>query len=153
MTGSPARLFVGSEDPDYPGWRTFETSDPTRFNGAVMGRLIVRPDGETGAALRMFPAHIHGNVSGSVHGAVILALIDDSLFATMALRELGDAAASVTLDMSAQFIGAGSLDRPLDAMTEVLRETRRILFMRGLVVQDGATVASFSASVRKFEAR
>ncbi len=153
MTGSPGRLIVGAEAADYPGWREWQSSPASRFNGAVMGRMLVRPAGDIGAVLRMFPGEIHGNVGRTVHGGVILALVDIALFATMAVRELGDASAAVTLDMSNQFIGPAALGLPLDAVTEILRQTRRIIFMRGLVVQEGATVASFSASVRKFEPR
>ena len=35
------------------------------------------------------------------------------------------------------------------ARVELLRETGRLLFLRGLVVQEAGTVASFSGTVRK----
>jgi hypothetical protein len=39
---------------------------------------------------------------------------------------------------------------PLEARIELLRETGRMLFLRGLIVQDSAgTVASFSGTLRK----
>ena len=60
-----------------------------------------------------------------------------------------DAGRSVTLGLETQFIGAGDAAKPLDAVVEVLRETRRIGFLRGLVEQDEALIASFSATVRK----
>ena len=37
----------------------------------------------------------------------------------------------------------------LDAVTEVLRETGRLAFMRGVVEQDGALIAAYSATIRK----
>ncbi len=150
MTDRNGTLFVGQPDPDNPGWNVWETSDPSRFNGAVIGRMIVRQEAERSVRLRMFPRHIHTNVSASLHGGVIMAFIDISLFATVAVLGTGDAAASVTLEANTQFIGAGAVDQPLDAVTEVLRETRRIVFLRGLVVQEGTVVASFSAAVRKY---
>jgi uncharacterized protein (TIGR00369 family) len=153
MTGSPASLSIDAEAADYPGWREWKTSDPTRFNGAVMGRMLVRPEGENGAVLRMFPAHEHSNNAGKVHGGVILSLIDISFVAAVAVHRQGDMPAVVTLDASNQFIAPAVPGRPLDAVAEVLRETGRLVFIRGLVVQDGATVASFSGSLRKFEAR
>ena len=56
---------------------------------------------------------------------------------------------SVTVDLQTQFIGAGDAERPLDSVVEVLRETRRLAFLRGLVVQDDDLVASFAGTVRK----
>ena len=55
-----------------------------------------------------------------------------------------------TVDLSAQFIGAGSWGEPLEARIELLRETGRMLFLRGLVVQEGQpTIASFTGTLRK----
>jgi acyl-coenzyme A thioesterase PaaI-like protein len=64
----------------------------------------------------------------------------------------GNAGGSVTLELSSQFIGAGALGKPLDAVVEVMRETKRLVFMRGTVVQgedDSHLVATFSGIVRK----
>jgi len=142
-------LFIGEPDPENPGWHVWQTSDPTRFNGSVIGKMIVRREGERSARLRMFPRHLHSNVIGTVHGGVTMAFIDIALFATMACLSDGLATETVTLDVTTQFIGAGQIDQPLDAVTEVLRETRRLLFLRGLIMQDETITASFSATVRK----
>ena len=40
-------------------------------------------------------------------------------------------------------------DEPLDAEVDLLRETRRLIFMRGLVVQGDAKSAAFAGTVRK----
>ena len=64
-----------------------------------------------------------------------------------------DAAGSVTLGIETQFIGPGDASKPLDAVVQILRETRRLGFLRGLVEQDEALVAGFSATVRKPSAR
>ncbi|RXM14613.1 PaaI family thioesterase, partial [Citrobacter sp. AAK_AS5] len=83
---------------------------------------------------------------------ITLALIDISLFAAMRTLLEGDAGGSVTLELSSQFTGAGRLDAPLDAVVEVMRETRRLVFLRGTVVQgeqDENLVATFSGIVRK----
>ena len=100
----------------------------------------------------MFPERRHTNLLDMVHGAVTLALMDVALFAAMRTLLAGDAAGSVTLELSSQFIGAGRPDVPLDAVVEVMRETRRLAFLRGTVVQgeaDETLVASFSGIVRK----
>lgn len=150
-TGTPRFLYAPA--PDHPGWHTWELADQTRFNAQVMGRMLVREEqagtGVRVVRLRMFPEHRHSNLMDAVHGGVTLALIDIALFATLRLLLDGDAAGSVTLDLATQFIGAGRIGQPLDAVGEVLRETRRLVFIRGLVEQDGHLVAGFSGTVRK----
>ena len=64
-----------------------------------------------------------------------------------------EAGTAVTLDLSVQFLGAGKADKPLDAVAELLKETRRLLFLRGLVEQDGEAIAAYSGTIRKPTAR
>ncbi|WP_228243775.1 PaaI family thioesterase [Porphyrobacter sp. GA68] len=148
MTDQSQPFFDYGPDPANPGWHTWDLKDQTRFNAAVMGKLIVRREGGA-CRLRMFPERRHTNVQDMVHGAVTLSLVDIALFA--ALRTLSDnePGRAVTLELSSHFIGAGKPDRPLDAVTELLRETGRLVFLRGQVVQDDHLVASYSAMVRK----
>ena len=141
-------VFDYREHPDHPGWHTWNLRDPTRFNPVVMGDMLVRTEGEK-CRLRMFPERKHTNLQEMIHGAVTLSLIDISLFAAMRTLTGGDAGPAVTLELSTQFIGAGKPDQPLDAVVEVLRETGRLLFLRGEVVQDDHLVAGFTALVRK----
>lgn len=148
MTEYP-KGFVCEPDAEEPGWLRWRIADPTRFNEVVLGRIIARAEGSDHCRVRMFPQHHHTNNAGNVHGAVTLALIDISLFAAMRILREVDAGHSVTLGLDTQFIGAGDPAKPLDAVVEVLRETRRIAFLRGLVEQDGALVASFSGTIRK----
>lgn len=138
---------------DHPGWFTWNLTDETRFNAQVMGRMLTRiedgADGVRRARLRMLPERRHSNLLDAVHGGVTLALIDIALFAAMRTLLEGDAAGSVTLDLSTQFIGAGRVGAPLDAVVEVLRETGRLVFLRGLVVQRDDTIAAFNGTIRK----
>ena len=143
-------VFEHGPDPDNPGWRHWNLKDETLFNGAVMGKLITRldPDGEH-ARLRMFPERRHENLQGIIHGAVTLSLIDISLFTTMHTLGSDNAGPSVTLELSTQFTGAGQPDRPLDAVTEIVKETGGLVFVRGTVEQGDHVVASFSGIVKK----
>jgi len=150
------RGFIYEPDPENPGWHRWELADDTRFNAQTMGRMLVRPETERTCRVRMFPERKHSNLLDMVHGAVTLALVDIALFAAMRTLLNGNAGGSVTLELSSQFIGAGALDKPLDAVVEVMRETKRLVFMRGTVVQgegDAHLVATFSGIVRKPSAR
>ena len=146
------RGFIYEPDPENPGWHRWELADDTRFNAQTMGRMLVRPESERTCRVRMFPERKHSNLLDMVHGAVTLALVDIALFAAMRTLLNGNAGGSVTLELSSQFIGAGALGKPLDAVVEVMRETKRLVFMRGTVVQgegDEHLVATFSGIVRK----
>ncbi|MDX1703960.1 PaaI family thioesterase [Altererythrobacter ishigakiensis] len=145
-------VFEHGPDPENPGWHHWNLKDDTLFNGAVMGKLITRKEGDK-CRLRMFPERKHENLQGIIHGAVTLGLIDISMFTTMHVVGSGNAGPSVTLELSTQFIGGGDPARPLDAVTEIMRETGKLVFVRGEVVQEDDCVAAYSGIVRKFAPR
>ena len=140
--------FIYEDEPTEPGWKRWQFRDTARFN-AFLEPLLVRIEGET-ARVRMMPRHEHSNLRDHVHGGALLGFMDVALFA--ASRGFGVLAAggAVTLDLSAQFIGGGRIGVPLEARIELLRETGRMLFLRGLIVQEGEpTIASFTGTLRK----
>lgn len=145
-------VFDHLPDPENPGWNHWNLKDDTLFNGAVMGKLITRREGDF-CRLRMFPERKHENLQGIIHGAVTQSLIDIALFTTMHTLGTGNAGPSVTLEISTQFIGGGDPKRPLDAVTEIMRETGKLVFVRGTVEQGDDRVAAFSGIVRKFVPR
>jgi uncharacterized protein (TIGR00369 family) len=147
-TDLAAPAFTYEDSPTDLGWKTWRFRDPTRFNG-FLEPLLVRVEGDI-ARVRMMPQHQHSNMRDNVHGGALLGFMDVALFA--AARGLGalQAGGAVTLDLSAQFIGGGRIGLPLEAHVELLRETGRMLFMRGLIVQQGEpTIASFTGTLRK----
>ncbi len=149
-----ARGFRSEPDPDNPGWQTWRLNDSTRFNSWMFPKLLVRADPDGKARLRMFPEHHHTNLSDNLHGGTVLSLIDIALFACSRMLGIIEAGTAVTLDMSVQFIGAGKADAPCDAVTELLKETRRLVFLRGIVEQgEGNIIAAYSGTIRKPTAR
>ncbi len=151
---STAALFLAEPDPDNPGWLRWGVSDSSLFNAQVMAPLLARVEDETHCRIRMFPERRHANVSCKfVHGGIILALADISLFAGLKLLRDSDAEGSVTLDLTSQFVSGAQIGSPLDAVVELLDETGRMAFLRGLIEQEGRTVASYSATLRKFPRR
>ena len=145
--------FADVESPDHPGWRTWSLTDPTRFN-TLLGPMLMRVDGDR-VRVRMTPEHRHSNLSNRVHGGALLAFIDVALFAACRGFGLIEAGTAVTLDLNTQFIGGGRIGEAIEAQVEVLKETGRLLFLRGLVVQgdDEARIAAFSGTVRKPSAK
>jgi uncharacterized protein (TIGR00369 family) len=148
MTDSPSPLFNYDDDPDAPGWKRWQFRDGTRFN-SFLEPLQVRLEGDI-ARVRMMPGHQHSNMRDNVHGGALLGFMDVSLFAASRAFGCLSAGGAVTLDLSAQFIGGGVIGEPLEARIELLRETSRMLFLRGLIVQENApTIASFTGTLRK----
>lgn len=148
MSAPAAPAFLYDDDPELPGWKRWQFRDATRFN-AFLEPLHVRVEGAI-ARVRMMPRHEHSNLRDHVHGGALLGFMDVALFA--AARGFGvlEAGGAVTLDLSAQFIGGGQIGEPLEARIELLRETGRMLFLRGLIVQDGVpTIASLTGTLRK----
>lgn len=145
-------LIRHEPDPDHPGWWTWDLqSDDRRYN-ATLGKLLVRAEGEGRARCRMFPDVAQSNLGDIVHGGAILTFIDMAMFAGgyLAGASLGP---SVTLDLSAQFLSGAKLGLPLDCTVELLRESKRLAVMRGLVEQEGETVAAWSGTLRKLSRR
>lgn len=138
-------------DPEHPGWWTWDLPGDDRYN-ATLGKLLVRGEGEGRARCRMFPDKSHSNLGDVVHGGAILTFIDMAMFAGghAAGADIGP---SVTLDLSAQFLSPARLGIPLDASLEVLRESKRMAVMRGLVEQEAAIVASWTGTLRKLAPR
>jgi uncharacterized protein (TIGR00369 family) len=136
--------------PDHPGWHEWRV--PGAFNREVIGTLLVRDEGDGVARTRIHPAPHMGNVHGMIHGGIIAALADATLFAGPGVLTGQDLGASVTVELSLQFIGAGRLDEPLDGLISILRETGRMIFCQGRIVQGDNTVAGFSGIIRKIAA-
>ena len=136
--------------PDHPGWHEWRV--PGAFNREVIGTLLVRDEGGGVARTRIFPQPHMGNVHGMIHGGIISALADATLFAGPGALTGQDLGASVTVELSVQFIGAGRMDEPLDGLVSILRETCRMLFCQGRIVQGESAVAGFSGIIRKIAA-
>ena len=141
--------FLLEPDPENPGWLRYELSEPERYNLGVLGTLLVRREDEKTCRIRLRPREIHLNSTGRIHGGIILGLIDVALFPAMYLVCGTPVSGSMTIDVQNQFISAGDGSRPLDAVIEVLRETGRMGFLRGLMLQDDDIVSSFTATIRK----
>ena len=133
--------------PEHPGWHEWRV--PGAFNLEVVGLLLVRDEGGGTARTRIFPAPQMGNVHGAIHGGIISAFADASLFAGPGVLTRQDLAASVTVELSVQFTGSGSMAEPLDALVTILRETGRMIFVQGRIVQGDNVVAGFSGIIRK----
>lgn len=143
------------DHPDHPGWQHWKLRDDHahRFNGSF-APMLVRKEGESLGRVRMFPRDSHSNIANNLHGGALLAFLDMAMFGGARIIGITAATSAVTADIQVQFVSAGRIDRAVDAMVELIRETRSLIFVRGLVVQSDdnggeTTIASYTGLLKK----
>lgn len=142
-------------DADNPGWYLWAPESEHTFNALFDPIRILTEEPGRRARVRFLPRPRLRNFVGSVHGGAIMSFIDIALFAGARGCGFAGARNAVTLDLSTQFVGGADVEAPIDALVELVRETGRLVFVRGVVEQEirGAqeirTVASFIATLRK----
>jgi acyl-coenzyme A thioesterase PaaI-like protein len=145
-------FFRADPHPDHPGWLSWELRETGRFNDLI-GPTIVRrdPDGK-GRVRMLLPERRHSNLLDAIHGGALLAFVDVALFGGARMCGIENVSGAQTIECGVQFIAPGQLGTPLDAVVELLRETGRMAFLRGLLVQGDTIVAAFSGTIRKARA-
>ena len=110
-------------------------------------KILTETLGEGSARLSL-PVEPHlTNSIGTVHGGVIMSLLDVAL-CTAARTLHPDSLGVITIDMSTSFIGGGSGARLL-AEARVLKNGRSMIFVEGEAKnEDGSLVAKAIATVR-----
>jgi uncharacterized protein (TIGR00369 family) len=149
MNGNEPILPVASgavtlNEGPFAGWTTWsQGGDP--YETAIGPFYFRVEDGRARCVFEPRPHHLNGG--GSIHGGCLMSFADFSLFA-IAHNVLAGAHA-VTLTCNSEFIGAGSLDGLVEADGEVLRDTRTLIFVRGLVKQQNRPLLSYSGTLKK----
>ncbi|MGE0743444.1 MAG: PaaI family thioesterase [Hyphomonadaceae bacterium] len=132
------------KDGPFAGWSTWGTgADP--YETAIGPFYMKVEDARVRCAFQPLRHHLNGG--GSVHGGALMTFADFALFA-IAHNELREVHA-VTLTCNSEFIGAGNLDSLIEATGEVLRDTRSVIFARGVVTQGSRTLLAFSGTLKK----
>jgi acyl-coenzyme A thioesterase PaaI-like protein len=131
-------------DGPFAGWSTWGGgADPYE---TLLGPFCFRADG--GHVRCAFqPRRDHLNGGGAVHGGALMSFADFSLFAIAhnALRGFR----AVTLTCNSEFLSAGDNRTVIEATGEVLRETRSLVFVRGVVTQASRPLLAFSGTLKK----
>ena len=139
------------EDPDYPGWYSWGDFPRGSF-AAQTGRLLFKPDGEGQARTRMFQTEKHLNMGGSIHGGAVMSFIDMACFAGGRCAGMAEGH-YVTLDLTTHFLGRGQAGKPLDAHVELVRQTRSLVFLQGVVRQGSEACYSFTGTLKRIRDR
>ena len=145
--GAGGALYEPDGDPQGAAWVTWRLVRTQVFNEAFRDLQTLR-DGDR-ATVRMQPHAGMGNISGNLHGGAIMTLVDVAMFLGAQALGCRSALHGVTVDCNVQFVGGADLQRPVDVVVEISRETGQFLFMRGLVEQGGGAIASFMGMLKK----
>ena len=142
-TNQPAgsqRVLV--EDGDWRGW-FYSTGDAFNAHvGPFYYRL--RDDGTPVCATRVEARHLNGG--GMMHGGAMMTFADYCLYVFGAT--LGDPY-MVTVSFNGEFVGAVQEGAVVECTGEVIRSTRSMVFLRGLMTTNGEAVFSFSGVLKK----
>jgi acyl-coenzyme A thioesterase 13 len=138
--GAPVVLTEGP----FKGWTTWGAgADPFE---TTIGPFCFHAEGS--AILSAFqPRRERLNGGGAIHGGALMSFADFSLF-SIAHNALAGAKA-VTLTCNCEFLSAGGADDIVTSQGEVLRETRSLLFVRGIITQSDRPLLAFSGTLKK----
>ena len=95
---------------------------------ARIGPLFFRPEG-AGPRIGVRVAEHHLNPGGRLHGGMLMTLVDEAV-ALAAFRALGTGARFATISLNCDFMAAGVAGDWGEAEAEIVRRTRRLLFVR-----------------------
>ncbi len=136
----------------YRGWNRWHASNEGRFTdhlGEIYYRDGAYPDG-SGVVCAMETARHHSNGLGFLHGGLLMAFVDVALF-TVIRHQLSREKGAVTLQASTDFIGAGTVGKPLEGRGHVVKESGKLIWVAGTLTQDDGAhlVAQWHGILRK----
>ncbi len=141
--GAPIELTEGP----FKGWLTWgDGHDPFE---TLVGPLVFRvePDGRSRAAFKPEKKHLNGG--GVIHGGALMAFADFALFGLSHTALQG--AFAVTVTFNAEFVGAGAAGDIVEAEGRVVKQTRSLVFVQGVLSQGDAPILAFSGTLKKIK--
>lgn len=126
-------------NPEAEGWR--QQDDPGLPD--FVRPLWFRDEGNTIAfGFQTRPAHYNGR--DMVHGGIMAVFADHALGLTVRRAVEGAPAATIQLDL--HYLGVTRPGAFVEARAEVMRRTRSVVFVRGLLSSGGAVVVTASGT-------
>jgi len=116
-------------------WQPRLTNDFPHFVGPVLDRL------EDGRRIFAFQADgRHANDRGVVHGGMLVTFADQA-FGELVLDSVGRKLCA-TIQLNTQFIAAVQIGDFVEGRGEIVRSTRSLVFLRGMLTVGDRTVAA-----------
>jgi uncharacterized protein (TIGR00369 family) len=141
-TPGPSRLVPVAAG-EWAGWHHWEPVDDFEEHS---GPFFCKPEGST-VVCGFRPEAKNRNGGGAVHGGALMTFADYALFIIAGGMEA--AIHGVTMTMNCDFVGAAEAERLLTARGEVVRAGGSVVFVRGLIDDDGRAVLAFSGTIKR----
>lgn len=116
------------------GWKAMPASDYP----ALVGPFLARRDPDGGWRYGFVAEQRHLNLGGVVHGGMLMSFADDALGATV--WQAAGRRPCTTVQLSTQFVSPVRLGELVEVRAEVLRATRTVVFVRGVLEAGGRAV-------------
>lgn len=138
-------------DGPFAGWTRWQGLHPNRFSELLGAHYYrVTPEGAVECAMPAEERHLNG--LGYLHGGFLMAFIDQTMFA-IARPRLSPTVGAVTLSCDTHFLGSGVAGKVIRGTGEIIKETGKLFFIRGLLDQEGESVCAFTGTLRKVTRR
>ena len=125
------------------GWEKWEGIDPFEDHCGPM--YFKKIDGNNVSRMVLEEKHMNGQ--GNVHGGVLMTFADYALF--VIARDQLEGIGAVTVSFNCDFIGPGEIGDLLESEGEIVRETGRMLFVRGMITRSDDILLRYSGILRK----
>lgn len=132
-----------AQDPAWQGWYHWEPADDFED---YAGPFYCRPEGD-GILCGFLPEAKNRNGGGNIHGGSLMTFADYALFMIAGGMEAN--IHGVTVTMNCEFVGAAEPGRLLTARGEVVRAGFSMVFVRGMIDDDGRNVLAFSGTIKR----
>jgi uncharacterized protein (TIGR00369 family) len=132
---SEARAARSQESLVADGWQPLEAVGYTEF----VGQVYFRSDGES-MRYGFIAEERHKNRRSVIHGGVLAAFADRAL--ALAGRRVNNNMPQATIELSVRFVDAAHIGEFIETAPEVVRKTRSVIFVRGILTAGGRAVAS-----------
>lgn len=129
------------------GYTVWGDSDPYED---LIGPFYMKDNGDGTCRSAFYSEERHTNSSGALHGGLMMSFADFSLFA-IAKAELDGPC--VTVGFNSEFIAAVGAGNLIESTGEILRATKSLLFVRGVIFSGDQTLMSFSGILKRVRKR
>lgn len=116
----------------------------------LVGPYWVLDEGEE-STTGLFVEERHCNHQGTIHGGVVMTFADIGLGMGVAALLKEDRHNCVTASLQTQFISAARIGEFISCKPEVIRRTRQLVFVRGLITIGEKVIASAEGIWKLFE--
>jgi acyl-coenzyme A thioesterase 13 len=130
---------------NFAGWYTWGNgSDPFE---TLAGPFYMRAQASGGYECAFMPEARHANGMGNIHGGALMTFADFAIFAHS--HDLLSEHPCVTMQFESQFVGGAQVGNLITSAGEIVRTTRTMIFIRGLLSQSSKPVLAYSAILKR----